>query len=199
MCLFRGIIIQKLSNIWRVLSQNGLISLYVKEYCWSYDQKYYKFSYHFLYKLTKMELTRFAMKLFIYTYTRDKDLNRCRWPHLKKKQTVIIGTRCNFVHVRQLNLFGMSALQAHNCKHPNLQNNNNCCFHSTFYSRTHYNYGYIGEGPFMLLHLRCVSRDTFIRSLMALYNYSGNWQTVSHTHFKSHYTHFKLFISIKEK
>ena len=50
-------------------------SLYIKEYSWSNDQKYYKFSYYFrLYfsslnlkylKLTKMELIRFAMKLFI--------------------------------------------------------------------------------------------------------------------------------------
>ena len=49
-------------------------SLCIKEYL-SYDQKYYTFSYHFLYlyfsslnlkylKLTKMDMTRFAMKLF---------------------------------------------------------------------------------------------------------------------------------------
>ena len=87
-------------SIWRVLSQNALsaifdifkvrapsyntnntflmihCSLYIKEYFWSYDQKYNKFSYYFsLYfsslnlkylKLTKMELSRFAMKLFMY-------------------------------------------------------------------------------------------------------------------------------------
>ena len=47
-------------------------SLYIKEYFWSYDQKYYKFALYFsslnikYLKLTKMELTRFAMKLFIY-------------------------------------------------------------------------------------------------------------------------------------
>ena len=46
------------------------ISLYIKDYFWSYVQKYYKFLYYFLYilkylKLTKMELTRFAMKLFL--------------------------------------------------------------------------------------------------------------------------------------
>ena len=45
-------------------------SLYIKEYFWSYDQKYKKKSY-FLHisalnlKLTKMDITRFAMKLFI--------------------------------------------------------------------------------------------------------------------------------------
>ena len=57
-------------NNWRVLSQNALsaifeifkvrapsyntflmiqCSLYRKEYFWSYDQKYYKFSYYFFY------------------------------------------------------------------------------------------------------------------------------------------------------
>ena len=50
-------------------------SLYIREYFWSYDQKYYKFSYLFsLYfsslnlkylKLTKMDITRFAMKLLM--------------------------------------------------------------------------------------------------------------------------------------
>ena len=50
-------------------------SLYIKVYIWSYDQKDHKFSdtfslyfssLHLKYlKLTKMDLTRFAMKLFI--------------------------------------------------------------------------------------------------------------------------------------
>ena len=85
------------NNKWRVLSQNALsaifdifkvrapsyntntflmihCSLYIKEYFWGYDQKYYKFSYYFsLYfsslnlkylKLTKMDITHFAIKLF---------------------------------------------------------------------------------------------------------------------------------------
>ena len=51
-------------------------SLYIKEYFWSYDQKvlhiFLLFSLYFsslnlkYLKLTKMELTRFAMKLLIY-------------------------------------------------------------------------------------------------------------------------------------
>ena len=60
-------------------------SLYIKEYSWSYDQKYYKFSYYFLYiysslnlkylKLTKMELSRFAMKLFKCIW--ESELSTC--------------------------------------------------------------------------------------------------------------------------
>ena len=56
-------------------------SLHIKVYIWSYDQKYHKFSYYFLYisaasianiylKLTKMDITRFAIKLFIYCQDR---------------------------------------------------------------------------------------------------------------------------------
>ena len=53
-------------------------SLYIKVYIWSYDQKYHKFSYYFPYKyfsslnlkylkFTKLDITRFAMKLFIFS------------------------------------------------------------------------------------------------------------------------------------
>ena len=55
-------------------------SLHIKNYFWSYDQKYQKFSYYFLYKyfssfnrkylnLTKMDLSVFANKLFIHVYS----------------------------------------------------------------------------------------------------------------------------------
>ena len=50
-------------------------SLYIKKHFWSYDKKYYKLSHYFLLyfsrlnlkylKLTKLDITRFAMKLFI--------------------------------------------------------------------------------------------------------------------------------------
>ena len=75
-------------------------SLYIKEYSWSYDQKYYKFSYYFLYisaslnlkylKLTKMELSRFAMKLFIFY---DK-ISEDKWfrKQTKRKKNHYSGT-----------------------------------------------------------------------------------------------------------
>ena len=65
----RRIIIQ--NNAFRVIPS----SLYTKVYFWSYDQKHHKLSYYLLkyfsslklkhLKLTKMDLTQFAMKLFI--------------------------------------------------------------------------------------------------------------------------------------
>ena len=58
-------------------------SLHIKDYFWSYDQKYQKFSYYFLYifssfnrkylNFTKMDLSVFANKLFI--------LLACVWTH----------------------------------------------------------------------------------------------------------------------